>query len=108
MIVPDSSEEGKCPGLESFRELRQLNVRMLYSPGLSNALAFGSLYNLKCSKTIARDFVVVCWSFPFCLAQSQSVLGVSGGRFSKWVACHDLQAKKHGSFPLSSAEATAH
>lgn len=30
VIVSDASEEGKCPGLESFRELRQANVRMLY------------------------------------------------------------------------------
>ncbi|CAK9076934.1 unnamed protein product [Durusdinium trenchii] len=30
VIVSDGSEEGKCPGLESFRELRQPNVRMLY------------------------------------------------------------------------------
>ncbi|CAJ1377869.1 unnamed protein product [Effrenium voratum] len=30
VIVADASEDGKCPGLESFRELRQMNVRMLY------------------------------------------------------------------------------
>ena len=34
VIVSDPSEEGKCPGLESFRELRQPNVRMLYRPCL--------------------------------------------------------------------------
>eukprot|EP00913_Durusdinium_trenchii_P021622 g20319.t1 len=34
VIVSDGSEEGKCPGLESFRELRQPNVRMLYRPSL--------------------------------------------------------------------------
>ena len=42
VIVADSSEEGKCPGLESFRELRQPNVRMLY----------------RASSMISYDFIV--------------------------------------------------
>ena len=65
MIVPDSSEEGKCPGLESFRELRQLNVRMLYRPGLSNEAAFG-LFTFEVISSDILHLPEDFWLFVLC------------------------------------------
>ena len=72
VIIADVSEDGNCPGLESFLELRQPNVRMFYRFALRES-------NPAQAEQRKQSAACICSARQACF-----ISGVSPGRFSKW------------------------